>query len=165
MNKQKTLLGLLGALFIMSFTIVPSSRSEVAKPDKHQKVMEANAAFYTALNEIFTGNLDPMAKVWSHADDITYMGPVGGFQKGWQAVHKNWAYQADQKLGGKVEPEDVHINAGAQIAIVHNMEKGTNIVDGETQVVSIRATNIFRKEKGEWKMIGHHTDLLPFFQK
>jgi len=28
--------------------------------------------------------------------------------------------------------------------------------------VSIRATNVFRKEGGQWKMIGHHTDLLPF---
>jgi hypothetical protein len=28
--------------------------------------------------------------------------------------------------------------------------------------VSIRATNIFRKENGVWKMIGHHTDLLPY---
>jgi ketosteroid isomerase-like protein len=28
--------------------------------------------------------------------------------------------------------------------------------------VSIRATNIYRKENGQWKMIGHHTDLLPY---
>jgi hypothetical protein len=28
--------------------------------------------------------------------------------------------------------------------------------------VSIRATNLFRKEDGSWKMIGHQTDLLPF---
>ncbi len=127
--------------------------------------MAVNADFYAALNEIFIGKLTPMAEVWSHADDITYMGPVGGFQKGWKAVRENWAYQADQKLGGKVEPEDIHINAGPQIAIVHNLEKGTNVVDGQTQVVSIRATNIFRKEKGQWKMIGHHTDLLPFFRQ
>jgi ketosteroid isomerase-like protein len=31
--------------------------------------------------------------------------------------------------------------------------------------VSIRATNLFRKENGAWKMIGHHTDLLPFLEK
>jgi hypothetical protein len=30
--------------------------------------------------------------------------------------------------------------------------------------VSIRATNLFRKESGAWKMIGHHTDLLPFLE-
>ncbi len=28
--------------------------------------------------------------------------------------------------------------------------------------VSLRATNVFSKENGAWKMIGHHTDMLPF---
>ena len=36
------------------------------------------------------------------------------------------------------------------------------VPDGKPQAVSIRATNLFRKEDGTWKMIGHHTDLLPF---
>ena len=39
------------------------------------------------------------------------------------------------------------------------------LAEGRPLQVSIRATNIFRKEKGEWKMIGHHTDLLPFLDK
>ncbi len=50
--------------------------------------------------EVFTGKIEPMTQVWSHADDITYMGPLGGFQKGWEAVLENWTYQAGQKLGG-----------------------------------------------------------------
>jgi ketosteroid isomerase-like protein len=44
------------------------------------------------------------------------------------------------------------------------VEVGDNVVDGKPQQVSIRATNTFRKENGQWKMIGHHTDLLPFLQ-
>jgi ketosteroid isomerase-like protein len=36
--------------------------------------------------------------------------------------------------------------------------------DGKEQKVMIRATNLFRKEGGDWKMIGHHTDLLPHLQ-
>jgi ketosteroid isomerase-like protein len=55
---------------------------------------------------------------------------------------------------------------GRDIAVTHNFERGEN-VDGEgrRQTVSIRATNLFRKEKGEWKMIGHHTDLLPHLKQ
>ena len=34
-----------------------------------------------------------------------------------------------------------------------------------TLMDSIRATNIFRKEDGQWKMIGHHVDLLPQMAK
>ena len=55
--------------------------------------------------------------------------------------------------------------AGASIAVVSCIEAGENIIDGKPQKVSIRATSTFRKEDGEWKMIGHHTDLLPFLQQ
>ena len=32
-----------------------------------------------SLNLMFAGDLGPMKDVWSHADDVTYMGPDGGF--------------------------------------------------------------------------------------
>jgi ketosteroid isomerase-like protein len=57
---------------------------------------------------------------------------------------------------------DLHGIASNDLAIVQNYEVGSNIgPDGEIEKVSIRATNIFRKEKGEWKMVSHHTDFLP----
>ena len=127
-------------------------------------VKQANADFYTALNAMFGGDLEPMKAIWSHADDVTYMGPDGGFQKGWSQVLANWEKQASLKLGGKVEPGDIVINVGKDVAVCHNWEKGENEQDGKTVTVSIRATNIFRKEEGKWKMIGHHTDVLPFLQ-
>ena len=50
-------------------------------------------------------------------------------------------------------------------AVVVAVETGENRdADGQPLEVSIRATNVFRKEHGTWKMIGHHTDLLPFLQ-
>ena len=107
-----------------------------------------------------------MKEVWSHADDVTYMGPGGGFQLGWSQVLESWEAQAAMKLGGKVMPEQMRITVGRDIAITNNYEKGENINAGEKpQNVLIRATNIFRKEDGKWKMIGHHTDLLPFLEK
>ena len=49
-------------------------------------VRHANEQFYSALNAMFAGDLAPMKKVWSHADDVTYMGPSGGFRVGWDQV-------------------------------------------------------------------------------
>ena len=45
------------------------------------------------------------------------------------------------------------------------MEVGSNVIGGKKSVVSLRATSIYRKENGQWKMIGHHTDLLPAMEK
>jgi ketosteroid isomerase-like protein len=74
-----------------------------------------------------------------------------------------WDKQAALKLGGKVRPTDMRITIGHDLAVTHNFEKGENTNTGSGTVsVLIRATNLFRKEGGSWKMIGHHTDLLPF---
>lgn len=142
-----------------------TSNSEVGMNDE-KIIMSAIAQFYTALNMTFTGDINQMEKVWSHADDVTYMGPMGGFQIGWGQVLKIWKEHAAMKIGGMVKPTDMHITLGQNIALTHNYEKGENAsAKGESQKISIRATNIFRKEGGEWKMIGHHTDLLSFMGK
>ncbi|HEX3725585.1 MAG TPA: nuclear transport factor 2 family protein [Pirellulales bacterium] len=129
-------------------------------------VEQATTAFYTSLNALFAGDNGPMQQVWSHADDVTYMGPAGGYHIGWNDVNENWESQAALKLGGKVEPADVHVTIGNELAFVQCYEHGNNLgAEGEVEPVSIRATSIFRKENGQWKMIGHHTDLLPYLEE
>ena len=53
------------------------------------------------------------------------------------------------KLGGKVEPKEMQLTVGQDIAIVSNYEIGQNVsADGKPQTVTIRATNLFVKRKG-----------------
>jgi ketosteroid isomerase-like protein len=133
---------------------------------EHEKeVRTAAEQFYASLNSMFAGDIDPMLELWSHADDVTYMGPAGGILVGWEAVRKSWEDQAKLKLGGKVEPVDMHVIAGEEIGITVNYERGTNYTNGKLVEVNIRATNVFRRENGKWKMIGHHTDILPWLAK
>jgi len=154
------------SVFMLSVAVLVYAKLAPAAEADEKAVRNAVAQFYAALNEMFTGELGQMKKVWSHADDVTYMGPGGGFQVGWNDVLKNWEAQAAMKLGGKVEPAEIRITVGTDLAVVSNYEKGENInAKGERQKVSIRATNIFRKEDGAWKMIGHHTDLLPYLEQ
>ncbi len=138
-----------------------------AAQDDESAVRQAAAQFYVALNALFTGDVKPMTEVWSHAADVTYMGPGGGFQVGWKRVLANWQTQAARKLGGTVKPAKMQVTVGRDIALTHNFEEGenTNAENGRPQKVFIRATNVFRKENGKWKMIGHHTDLLPYLQE
>ncbi len=131
-----------------------------------EEIAGAAARFYAALNAMFEGDLAPMAEVWSHADDVTYMGPDGGFQVGWKQVLADWEKQAAMKLGGHIEPDGMRIAAGRDLAVTHNYEKGANInAGGMPGLVLLRATNLFRRENGTWKMIGHHVDPLPFIKQ
>jgi ketosteroid isomerase-like protein len=126
---------------------------------------QAAERFYDALNAMFTGDLTPMKALWSHADDVTYMGPGGGFQVGWNEVLKILEGHAALKLGGKVHPEDLHMTVGEDVAVMHSVQSGelTNVA-GKRQELSLRSTSVFRKEGGAWKMIGHHTDPLPYIR-
>jgi len=152
-------------LTVLALTIAASAPARADDADE-KAVVAAATEFYAALNAMFTGDVTRMIDVWSHADDVTYMGPGGGFQVGWAQVLSAWKEQAEMKLGGKVEPEEMRVSVGRDLAVAQNFERGENVdAQGKRQKVSIRATNLFRKENGTWKMIGHHTDLLPHLQK
>jgi ketosteroid isomerase-like protein len=152
----------MSALFMLA---VAGTTVHAADTDK-DAVLAANAQFYAALNQMFTGQLSPMLDVWSHADDVTYMGPTGNYERGWNAVRKDWEGQAAMKLGGRVEAADIQVVVEPSLAVVTDYEVGENAnAQGKVERVKLRATNIFRKENGQWKMIGHHTDKLPYLSK
>jgi ketosteroid isomerase-like protein len=150
------------AMLMVAVAAMVSASAAPASPQDEQAVRQANEAFYKALNTMFQGDIKPMQAVWSQADDVTYMGPDGKFLVGWKDVFADWQTQAAKKLGGSIRPEKINTKIGQDLATVECYEVGENIVGGKPTKVSIRATNVYRKENGQWKMIGHHTDTLPF---
>lgn len=126
------------------------------------EVEDAVRRFYDALNVAFTGDARPMKDAWSHADDITYMGPNGLYLIGRGPIEQEWNAQAAALLGGRVTPENLHIVVGADLAVATCVEVGENVVDGRSETVRIRSSTVFRKEAVGWKVIGHQTDLLGY---
>ena len=149
--------------FVCAATV--SARDAGVDQANESTVQEATDGFYAALNAMFTGDAEPFKEVWSHADDVTFMGPDGSVNVGWDDVLANWEVQAEKKLGGEIRHELIMATVGHELAVVQCREVGENVIDGKPIAVSLRATNVFRKENGAWKMIGHQTDKLPFLQK
>lgn len=114
--------------------------------------------YFAALNAIFRGETAPMAAVWSHADDITYMSPFGDLLEGWAATEASWASQAAAITGGSIHGESVHLYTADTLGVAVAWERGEVTMGGATVPISIRATTTFRLEGGAWRMIGHHTD-------
>lgn len=161
---KKQIVGLAVAVMVVS-GLITEGRVDAADNER-EAVREAAQGFYAALNQLFVGELEPMKAVWLHREDVTYMGPGGGIRHGWKAVLADWEVQAAMKMGGTVERSDMRITIGTNLAVVTDYEIGKNLTaDGKPMEVKIRATNVFRKEDGQWKMIGHHTDLLPSLVK
>jgi len=125
-----------------------------------ESLRAANDQFYDALNAMFTGELQPMDNIWSHGDDVTQLGPFGDCIKGWSDVGAEWQREAQLKLGGKVECKDLLLFPGKEIGFTVCTEEGQNMsANGRPVYVKFRATNIFRLENGQWKLVHHHTDL------
>ncbi|MFM7085295.1 MAG: YybH family protein [Hyphomicrobium sp.] len=146
--------------FVLSFMLFVTGPALANKTE----ITDATSKFYAALNTMFKGNVQPMKDLWSHSSDVTYMGPDGTFQIGWDQVEKEWLGQAAAKLGGEVRPTQIKTVIGSDLAIVYCIEAGENIVNGKKETVQIRSSTAFRKEGKIWKVVGHQTDMLEFLK-
>jgi ketosteroid isomerase-like protein len=152
------------AMLALGTTLVPfgnDARAEQGTPALRKAVMQ----FYGALNAMLAGNAGPMVKLWSRRPDVTYMGPDGNFWHGWIEIDADFTAAAAKKLGGSVEPKDITIIVGRDLALVADIENGRRMVNGKLETNSLRATSFFRLEGGQWKMIGHHVDPNPAMPK
>jgi hypothetical protein len=85
---------------------------------KMEELIEANNQLYDGLNEMFTGNLEPLNNLWSHTASITYMGPFGGCLKGLEEVSKEFKKVAAMKLGGKITCKEMNVYAGTDLGYI-----------------------------------------------
>ena len=125
-------------------------------------IEQASNHFYSALNALFVGNDQPMREVWSHANDVVYLGPDGLYLVGWEKIAQMWSHHASLKLGGAVKPSDLHLIISKDISMITCIEAGANEHAGKSESVGIRSSTVFRKENGAWMVIAHQTDLLNF---
>jgi ketosteroid isomerase-like protein len=127
-----------------------------------QAVIEATHGFYAALSAMLAGNPGPLAEVYSHAADVTYMPAEGGLLVGWDQVFADWSRQAEASRGGTAEAEEIRAVVGEDMACSMTLTSGTVTgVDGVTRQVQLRESSVFRKEDDDWKMIAHHADAIP----
>ena len=128
-------------------------------------VRQADDRFCAALNAMFVGDLEPMKDLWSHADDVVYMGPARVLLVGWPAILADWEKQAALQLGGEIHIAERHMTVGQDLAAVYDRAEGFNTdAEGNRLAIDLRGTNVYRQEDGHWKMIAHHSDPLPYLK-
>jgi ketosteroid isomerase-like protein len=119
----------------------------------------AHDNLYQALNNMLIGDAASIAAIWSNADDISYAGPFGGVFIGRNLIIEEFQRVAAMHLAGRIEVSDVHMvetdDMGFSFCIEHGID---HLNDGQVFSISHRATNVFRREAGGWKLIHHHTD-------
>ncbi|MDP8928150.1 MAG: nuclear transport factor 2 family protein [Actinomycetota bacterium] len=123
------------------------------------EVRQASDRFYAALVSMLNGDAAPMADVWAHDAAVSTMHPLGGREVGWNAVRRSWEGAAQAFEGGSLEVSDLEVSVLGDAAYTTGIEHVDATVGGKPLRFDIRATNIFRREADEWKIIHHHTDV------
>jgi ketosteroid isomerase-like protein len=122
------------------------------------EVRQASDRFYAALDSMLNGDPGPMADVWSHDATVSAMHPLGGREVGWDVVRGSWESAAQAFEGGSHEVSDLEVSVLGDVAYTTGIEHVDATVGGKSLHFDIRATNIYRREGAEWKMVHHHTD-------
>jgi ketosteroid isomerase-like protein len=136
-----------------------SSTTASQSPPNQKEILAATTLFYTALNTALQGNFDPLGAVWSHRPDISDLSADGGEQFGWNEVHAHILNMTRLYPSGRFSAQDVKVVADGDIGYSVCIEAGQmRSADGPMVKFSQRATNIFRREGGQWKLIHHHAD-------
>ena len=123
------------------------------------EIRGATMLFYDAYNSALHGDLDPLGAVWSHRPDVSNLGEAGGRATGWNEVYTDFQNMVRLYPNGEIAPQDILIVADGDMGFSVCTETGQlRSADGPMVKFSQRATNIFRREDGQWTLIHHHAD-------
>ncbi|WP_309684363.1 nuclear transport factor 2 family protein [Polaromonas sp.] len=131
---------------------------------EEEEVRKASGQFYAAISRMVSGDAASLADVWSHSEAVTTMHPIGGRQVGWNEVRESFEQVAHISTDGQVKLEDQMIQVAGDMAYELGVERGQIKLGGHPVSIDHRATNIYRREAGAWKVFHHHTDMAPAMQ-
>ena len=111
--------------------------------------------------EITKGNPDVYKSLWSRRDDVTLGNPFGPPVRGWEAVSARLDLAASNYRDGQdYEFENISTVVTRELAYTVEIERIRTRVGGSNDLtaIAIRATTVFRREDGTWKVTHRHGD-------
>jgi len=115
---------------------------------------------HDALRQHTGGNPRPYLELWSHADHVSLMGGVGGHQVGIDQVSELLTAAAKTLNYETCSAENLVTGFGDTFGFTVELERLTRHIHGETEEMRLRATSVYRREDGAWKVVHRHGDSL-----
>jgi ketosteroid isomerase-like protein len=111
--------------------------------------------------EITRGNPEVYKSLWSRRKDVSLANPFGPPVKGWEEVSARLDLAASNYRDGcEYEFENISTVVTPELAYTVEIERmRTRVGESEELMpIAIRATTIFRREEGTWKVTHRHGD-------
>ena len=125
--------------------------------EQFMKLREAAASAYVS------GDAAPVGRLVTQEAPATFFGPMGGYVEGAKKVWSTHEQGAAQfHPGGENELEILHMGASDGIAYWVGLQHASVHMGKSNKAtpMSLRVTEVFRREAGEWKLIHRHADML-----
>jgi ketosteroid isomerase-like protein len=111
--------------------------------------------------ELVNGQPGAFKALWSHQDDVTLSGGLGGvIAKGWVEVSERLDWVATQYADGARTHQEVSRYVGQDLGYVVLREtiRFKRPADRRSMVQELRVTQVFRREGGQWRIVHRHAD-------
>jgi ketosteroid isomerase-like protein len=109
------------------------------------------------------GEVEPRLATWSHRDPVTVFGALGIDKSGWDEVNQSFHWLASRFTDfSEIAFELVAAGVSGDLAYTVGYERSTGSVIGRpVRTIMLRATQVYRREDGEWKIVHRHADYPP----
>jgi ketosteroid isomerase-like protein len=121
----------------------------MSEGDEIAAVRRAHQAFYRAFETL---RIEAMDDVWWHAGQVTCVHPGWPLADGWAEVRASWETIFKNSRDMKFDVTEERIDLRGDLAWVVCVER----VSSAAGAGAVQATNVLRREGGEWRMAHHH---------
>jgi ketosteroid isomerase-like protein len=152
-----------GTACILSQQLTKPRPLEAAMTDVDDFLAEIHPRLVAELQALHNGDPGPRLAMWSTKDPVTLFGAAMS-GSGWEQVsgifHRiasRWSDCTDQRV------ELLAAGVSGELAYTVELEHTSVSVDGvPVEPYTLRVTQVYRREDGEWKVVHRHGDQLPF---
>lgn len=113
-----------------------------------------------AVDQMHNGDPRAFAEWWSRREPVTLLGAAGPDVAGWENVTRKQAEVASRFSNGTaVDVELIAADVNGDWAYTVAYERSSvSVGGGPTKHAFLRATQIYRRESGDWKLAHRHAD-------
>jgi ketosteroid isomerase-like protein len=110
---------------------------------------------------IHNGDAEPRLALWSHSDPVTVLGAKAS-ASGWPDVERAFRNVASWfSDSAAYEFEVIAAGASGDLAYTVGYERNRVKVNGQPRTYTLRATHVYRREGGQWRIVHRHADVPP----
>ena len=126
--------------------------------DRDDFLAWVKSTLYEAEVALHNGNADPRRAIWSRSESVSILGALRN-AIGQHEVEETFTFLERMFSNCKsFEFEVLALDVVGDIAYTAGLEHTSASMDGQPRSYTLRATQVYRHEDGEWKVAHRHAD-------